>query len=121
MIRLNSLSYHLPQGFLYKNISMFIDKGHKIGLTGKNGAGKSTLLRLIAGEISPTDGSVVINKGLNIGYLTQDIVIRKDVTIRKYIEDSNVRVKRLTEQLEKVNQELVSRTDYESGRLYEAN
>lgn len=114
MIRLNSLSYHLPQGFLYKNISMFIDKGHKIGLTGKNGAGKSTLLRLIAGEISPTDGSVVINKGLNIGYLTQDIVIRKDVTIRKYIEDSNVRVKRLTEQLEKVNQELVSRTDYES-------
>ena len=73
MIRLNNLSYHLPQGFLYKNINLFIDKGDKIGLTGKNGAGKSTLLRLISGEISPTEGDITKNKGLRIGYLTQDI------------------------------------------------
>jgi len=114
MIRLNNLSYHLPQGYLYKNISMFIDKGHKIGLTGKNGAGKSTLLRLISGEIKPTDGNVVKQKDLNIGYLTQDIIIQKDITIRNYIETSNARVNFLTERLEKVNESLVTRTDYES-------
>ena len=114
MIRLNNLSYHLPQGYLYKNISMFIDKGHKIGLTGKNGAGKSTLLRLISGEIKPTDGNVVKQKDLNIGYLTQDIVIQKDISIRSYIETSNERVNFLTEKLEHVNESLISRTDYES-------
>ncbi|PZE18315.1 ABC transporter ATP-binding protein [Putridiphycobacter roseus] len=114
MIRLNNLSYHLPQGYLYKNISMFIDKGHKIGLTGKNGAGKSTLLRLISGEIKPTEGNVVKQKDLNIGYLTQDIIIQKNISIRSYIETSNERVNFLTERLEQVNEGLISRTDYES-------
>ena len=114
MIRLNNLSYHLPQGFLYKNISLFIDKGHKIGLTGKNGAGKSTLLRLISGEITPTEGNIVRAKDLNIGYLTQDIVIQKNISVRHYIEKSNKHITELQERLEDVNQSLVARTDYES-------
>jgi ATP-binding cassette subfamily F protein 3 len=114
MIRLNNLSYHLPQGYLYKNISLFIDKGHKIGLTGKNGAGKSTLLRLIAGEIQPTEGTIVKNKELSIGYLTQDIIIQKDISVRSYIEQSNKKITDLQERLEHVNESLVSRTDYES-------
>ncbi len=114
MIRLNSLSYHLPQGFLYKNISLFIDKGHKIGLTGKNGAGKSTLLRLVSGEIVPTDGNIVRAKDLNIGYLTQDIVIQKNISVRSYIEKSNKNITALQARLEHVNESLVIRTDYES-------
>ena len=100
MIRLNNVSYHLPQGFLYKEISMFIDKGHKIGLTGKNGVGKSTLLRLISGEITPSSGEIVKNKGLAVGYLPQDIKIRKDISIREYIEKSNLEVSSLFEKLE---------------------
>lgn len=114
MIRLNNLSYHLPQGYLYKDISMFIDRGHKIGLTGKNGVGKSTLLRLISGEITPSAGNIVKNKDLAVGYLTQDIQIRKDITIREYIEKSNVEVAGLFERIEFVNNELTTRTDYES-------
>jgi len=114
MIRLNNISYHLPQGFLYKDISLFIDAGHKIGLTGKNGVGKSTLLRLISGEIKPTSGNIVQNKDLKIGYLTQDIQIQKDITIRDYIEKSNVEVFSLLERIEFVNNELTTRTDYES-------
>lgn len=114
MIRLNNLSYHLPQGYLYRNISMFIDKGHKIGLTGKNGAGKSTLLRLIAGEIVPTEGNVVKGKDLNIGYLTQDIIIQKDISVRSYIELSNKKITDFQSRLEHVNESLISRTDYES-------
>lgn len=114
MIRLNNLSYHLPQGYLYKDISMFIDRGHKIGLTGKNGVGKSTLLRLISGEITPSAGNIVKNKELSVGYLTQDIQIRKDITIRDYLEKSNVEVYNLLERIEFVNNELTIRTDYES-------
>jgi ATP-binding cassette subfamily F protein 3 len=93
---------------------MFIDRGHKIGLTGKNGVGKSTLLRLISGEITPSAGNIVKNKDLAVGYLTQDIQIRKDITIREYIEKSNVEVSNLFERIEFVNNELTTRTDYES-------
>jgi len=114
MIRLNNLSYHLPQGYLYKSINLFIDKGHKIGLTGKNGAGKSTLLRLVAGEIKPTEGNIVRAKDLSIGYLTQDIVIQKNISVREYIEKSNKNITTLQSRLEHVNESLVTRTDYES-------
>lgn len=114
MIRLADLSYHLPQGFLYKNISLFLDRGDKIGLTGKNGVGKSTLLRIISGDVQPSEGSVIREKNLRIGFLTQDIEIEKNITIRAYIESSNDEVSKLTDRLEFVNQELVSRTDYDS-------
>lgn len=114
MIRIGGLSYHLPQGFLYKDISLFIDRGDKIGLTGKNGVGKSTLLGLISKQITPTDGSVVVEKGVSIGYLTQDIEIRKDITVREFIKQSNKEITGLNNRLEHVNNELTTRTDYES-------
>lgn len=114
MIRLAELSYHLPQGFLYKNISMFLDRGDKIGLTGKNGVGKSTLLKLINGDIAPTEGNVIREKNLKIGFLTQDLDIEKNYSAREYIERSNVEIKELKSRLDFVNHELVTRTDYES-------
>lgn len=114
MVRIGSLSYHLPQGFLYKDISMFIDRGDKIGLTGKNGVGKSTLLGLISKQITPTAGTVVHEKGMTVGYLTQDIEIPKDVTVRSYIENSNAEISKIQERLDQVNHELTTRTDYES-------
>lgn len=114
MVRIGNLSYHLPQGFLYKEISLFIDRGDKIGLTGKNGVGKSTLLSLIAKKLNPTEGTVILEKGAKIGYLTQDIEIQKDISVRAYIEQSNKEVAQLQERLDFVNQELTNRTDYES-------
>jgi ATP-binding cassette subfamily F protein 3 len=114
MVRIGNLSYHLPQGFLYKGISMFLNKGDKIGLTGKNGVGKSTLLGLISKQIAPTEGTVVYEKNLSIGYLTQDIEIEKNISVRSYIEESNVEVTKLQNRLTFVNSELTTRTDYES-------
>lgn len=114
MIRFNSLSYHLPQGFLYKDISLFIDRGDKIGLTGKNGVGKSTLLGIISGQITPTEGKVNCDKGISVGYLTQDIEIPKNLSVREYIEQSNEEVSGLHTRLDEVNEALTTRTDYES-------
>ena len=114
MVRLASLSYHLPQGFLYKDISLFIDRGDKIGLTGKNGVGKSTLLGIISKQITPTEGTVVHEKGISVGYLTQDIEIPKDVTVREYIERSNAEITKIQDRLDFVNKELMTREDYES-------
>lgn len=114
MVRIGALSYHLPQGFLYKDISLFIDRGDKIGLTGKNGVGKSTLLGIISKQIRPSEGTVTVEKGASIGYLTQDIEIRKDISVREYIKRSNEEIQSLNERLNFVNNELTTRTDYES-------
>jgi ATP-binding cassette subfamily F protein 3 len=114
MVRIGGLSYHLPQGFLYKDISVFIDRGDKIGLTGKNGVGKSTLLGLISGQIAPSEGTVILEKGISLGYLTQDIEIRKDISVRDYIKESNKEITTLNARLDFVNHQLTNRTDYES-------
>ena len=114
MIRLNNLSYHLPQGYLYKDVSLFVDKGDKIGLTGKNGAGKSTLLGIFAGLNKPSEGSVTTDKGVRIGYLTQDLKVLKDNTVKDYLLKSNQEIATINDRLEIVNNELGTRTDYES-------
>ena len=93
---------------------MLINRGDKIGLTGKNGVGKSTLLKLFSREIVPSEGSVICEKNISIGYLTQDIEIEKNITVRGYIEKSNKEITNLIDRLTFVNSELVSRTDYES-------
>ncbi|UKN03268.1 ATP-binding cassette domain-containing protein [Paracrocinitomix mangrovi] len=114
MVTIGALSYHLPQGYLYKDISLFIDRGDKIGLTGKNGVGKSTLLGIISKRIQPSAGTVAHEKGITLGYLTQDIEIPKDISVRAYIQKSNEEVAKLQDRLDFVNSELTTRTDYES-------
>ena len=119
MIRLDNMSYHLPQGYLYRDISLFIAKGDRIGLCGKNGIGKSTLLGILAGLINPTEGSVIKEKNSTIGYLTQDIKIPGEMTVRAYLENSNQEISNLNERLEFVNNELCTRTDYESQAYHQ--
>jgi len=114
MINLEQLGVHLPQGYLFENISLQINKGDKIGLVGKNGAGKSTLMRLIAGWDTPTDGKIHKPKDCTIGFLTQDIKIDTKQTVFEYLDTSNEVLTYLRNQIEEVNKGLVSREDYES-------
>lgn len=114
MINLEQLGVHLPQGYLFENISLQINKGDKIGLVGKNGAGKSTLMRLIAGWDTPTDGKIHKPKDCTIGFLTQDIKIDTKQTVFEYLDTSNEVLTYLRNEIEHVNKELVSREDYES-------
>jgi ATP-binding cassette, subfamily F, member 3 len=57
---------------LFNRISTLINPGERVGLVGPNGAGKSTLLRLIAGELEPDEGEVVLGGNSTVGYLPQD-------------------------------------------------
>jgi len=115
MINLEQLGVHLPQGYLFENVGLQINKGDKIGLVGKNGAGKSTLMRLIAGWDTPTDGKVHKPKDCTIGFLTQDIKFDTTQSVFEYLNTSNVVLTNIRKDIEHVNEELVKRVDYESG------
>jgi ATP-binding cassette subfamily F protein 3 len=114
MIQLEKLGYFLPQGYLFEQVSLQVNRGDKIGLVGKNGAGKSTMLKLLSGHITPSEGAIHQPKGLKYGYLTQDIVIKSNETVYNYLFLSNLELNRIRERLDIINHELVTRTDYES-------
>lgn len=114
MINLEQLGVYLPQGFLFQHVNLQINKGDKIGLVGKNGAGKSTLLRLLAGWDKPSEGNIHKPKDCTIGFLTQDIKIDSSRTVFEYLNNSNDTLNSLRSNLDKVNEALVNRTDYES-------
>ena len=114
MINLEQLGVYLPQGFLFKDITLQINKGDKIGLAGKNGAGKSTLMRLIADWDKPTEGKIHRPKDSTIGFLTQDIKIDTTKTVFDYLNFSNELLNNLRTRLDQINHDLVERTDYEA-------
>ncbi len=119
MINLEQLGVHLPQGYLFQNITVQINKGDKIGLAGKNGAGKSTLLKLISGKDQPSEGRIHKPKDLSIGYLTQDIKIDTELSVFEFLNQSNEQLTKLKNRLEEINNDLVIRTDFESNSYME--
>ena len=114
MINLEQLGVHLPQGYLFKDISIQINDGDKIGLVGKNGAGKSTLLKLIAGVDKPSEGKIHKPSSTTIGYLSQDIKIDSTQTVFEFLNTSNKTLTKINNRIEEINVELVVRTDYET-------
>ena len=59
MLRVQHLSYALPDRLLLDDVSLEITSGERVGLIGRNGEGKTTLLRLIAGELAADAGSLI--------------------------------------------------------------
>jgi ATP-binding cassette subfamily F protein 3 len=114
MIQLDQVSVHLPQGYLFKEISVQINANDKVGLVGKNGAGKSTMLRLIADQNKPSEGSIHKPKDCTIGFLTQDIELDTEQTVFNYLVTSNVALKEIKDRIDAINAALVTREDYES-------
>jgi ATPase subunit of ABC transporter with duplicated ATPase domains len=73
MIRLDNISKQHGHQILFIDASMGIQKGEKVGLVGPNGAGKTTLFRMIAGQEQPDEGQVAVDRGITIGYFSQDV------------------------------------------------
>ena len=114
MLNLSNISVSFGGRDLYKNISFQINNKDKIGVVGKNGAGKSTLLKLITGDQQPTSGSIQKQNNSSIGYLPQELKVQSEEPILDEVLKANQEVFTLTKQLDNINDELVSRTDYES-------
>ncbi len=73
MIRLDSISKQNGQQLLFIEASAALQKGERIGLVGPNGAGKSTLFRMIIGQDQPDEGQVLVDRGVSIGFFSQDV------------------------------------------------
>ena len=73
MIRLESISKQSGQHLLFVEASAALMKGERVGLVGPNGAGKTTLFRMITGEELPDEGQVSVERGVTIGYFSQDV------------------------------------------------
>ena len=73
MIRLDNVSKQVGHQILFIEASAALQKGEKIGLVGPNGAGKTTLFRMISGQEQPDEGQVSLDRGITIGYFSQDV------------------------------------------------
>jgi ATPase subunit of ABC transporter with duplicated ATPase domains len=73
MIRLESISKQNGQHLLFVEASAALARGEKVGVVGPNGAGKTTLFRMITGEDPPDEGQVSVERGVTIGYFSQDV------------------------------------------------
>ena len=73
MIRLDNISKQNGHQILFIEASAALQKGDKVGLVGPNGAGKTTLFRMITGEEHPDEGQVAVDRGITIGYFSQDV------------------------------------------------
>jgi len=73
MIRLDNISKQIGHQILFIEASAALLKGEKVGLVGPNGAGKTTLFRMITGEELPDEGQVAVDRGVTIGYFSQDV------------------------------------------------
>src|SRR5271168_4878887 len=73
MIRLDNIGKQNGRQILFIEASAALQKGEKIGLVGPNGAGKTTLFRMITGQERPDEGQVAVDRGVTIGYFSQDV------------------------------------------------
>lgn len=89
-------------------------KGEKIGLVGKNGAGKSTMFKAIVGEITQFEGDVIKPKEFRIGYLPQEMVHAKGISVYNETKKAFSHLLEIQGRIDAINDELAIRTDYEA-------
>ena len=122
MISIDNITVEFGGNTLFENVSFLIKEKEKIALIGRNGAGKTTLLKLIAGEMSPTRGSISRPKNLTIGYLPQHIKVNDSKTVREETLTAFENIFAIRENIATLTAELNERDDFHSaeyGKLIE--
>ncbi len=103
MLHIQNVSFEFGGNYLFKDIDWFVKPRERIGLIGKNGAGKSTLLKLIMGQYDVREGSINKAGGVNLGYLSQDMISEDgDQTILEHAKQAYARALFVQEELEKL-------------------
>lgn len=114
MVSVDNLKVEFGVTPLFEDVSYVINKRDRIALVGKNGAGKSTMLKILAGLQLPTSGVVAIQRDITIGYLPQVMILSDVRTVMEEAEMAFEHIFDMQASLEKMNQQLADRTDYDS-------
>ena len=114
MLNIHNLSVSFMGTDLFSGITFKLNKGDRIGLIGKNGAGKSTLLKVLSKDIESSGGTMAFDKDVQIGFLRQDIDFVEGRTILEEAYQAFEEIKEIEVKLEHINNQLTTRTDYES-------
>ena len=114
MISVEGLKVEFGVKPLFSDVSYVINDHDRVALVGKNGAGKSTMLKILCGLQQPTAGTVAVPQGTTIGYLPQVMKLQDDTTVREEARKAFADNTKLKERLDRMNEELAERTDYES-------
>ena len=119
MISVEHLKVEFSARALFSDVSFVVNKRDRIALVGKNGAGKSTMLKILAGLQTPTDGRVAVQRDVSVGYLPQVMVLSDDTTVAAEVEKAFAHIHELRDRVRRLNDELSSRTDYETPEYME--
>jgi ATP-binding cassette subfamily F protein 3 len=114
MLAIQDLGVQFGGEVLFSQLNFMVNKGDRIGLVGKNGAGKSTLLKLIYSRKGFNSGSINLQKEMKVGYLSQDIDFDRGHTVFQESEKAFERIKKVQKSIEVIQNEIITRTDYES-------
>lgn len=115
MISVEHLKVEFGVKPLFSDASFVINDRDRIALVGKNGAGKSTMLKILCGMQKPTEGTVSVPADTTIGYLPQVMVLTDDTTVREEARKAFAGNTELKARIDRMSDELASRTDYDSS------
>ncbi len=118
MISVDAIGVEFSGKTLFSNVSFVINENDKIALMGKNGAGKSTLLKILAGINKPSQGQVSAPKEYRIAYLPQHLLTEDNATVFEETSKAFNTIFAMRDEIEALNKELETRTDYESDDYY---
>ena len=119
MISIDGLAVEFGGTTLFSDISFVINEKDRIALMGKNGAGKSTLLKILAGARQPTRGKISAPKDSVIAYLPQHLMTEDGRTVFQEAAQAFAHLHEMEAEIERLNKELETRTDYESDSYME--
>lgn len=114
MVSIDNIAVEFSGTTLFSDISFAINPSDRIALMGKNGAGKSTLLKILAGVRQPTRGKVSFPQDTVIAYLPQHLLTEDSRTVFEEASQAFAHLFEMEEKINSLNNELASRTDYES-------
>ena len=114
MLSIEGLKVEFGVKPLFHNVSFVVNDRDHIALVGKNGAGKSTMLKILCGLQRPTAGVVAVPNDTTIGYLPQVMKLSDDTTVKEETRKAFADATKMKEKLERMQQEMAERTDYES-------